>query len=144
MTYESFLKDLKDKYNKDEYNDQVTTIYSISYKLKLCKCTGYCNGLNKCKEGNEDILINYYNDYGANGGNCWGDEAQEYTNEYKDTSLPLKEICLAYKPNMSLSEFSELENKVKNINCTDYEYYGNYSHYIGKYILIKGLYEFLF
>lgn len=75
---------------------------------------------------------------GAEGGNCWGDEAREFRNydeepEFNSLTDILQEFC----PNITLKEFKMIENDGKVLthrSWTDSEYYGNYYEREGYFI----------
>ena len=82
---------------------------------------------------------------GAAGGNCWGDEAQYFTNETPPQDfLPLDKILMAAKPNISYLEYKNIERLIVEGSYGDREYYGNHTNYKTYSLDIRKLYDALF
>ncbi len=83
---------------------------------------------------------------GYSGGNCYGDEAEEYTVEEQRLSLDnfLNAVVLHQSPNVPYSVFTKEILKLVKTSChTDGGYYGNYVEYETHHISLEDFYNFL-
>lgn len=101
------------------------------------------NGIdNKIKEY---VLYNRYVEAGASGGNYLGDNAEEFINFEKHTTisevidLVLEKTC----PGITYLQAKKIDKLIIRNNKTEYEYYGNYSDYVIEYIILSELEYFL-
>lgn len=91
-----------------------------------------------------DFIIQEYTTGGAEGGNCWGEEAQWFSNEEPmEEFYPIDYILKAVKPDISYLDYKQIEKLFEIDNWRDSEYYGNYTDKILRKINLKKLYEFL-
>lgn len=82
---------------------------------------------------------------GANGGNCWGGEAEGFSNDTPPQDfLPLEPILTLVKPEITYLEFRAIEKLITTDSDHDREYYGNYTNYILWKLDIEKLYDKLF
>lgn len=106
----------------------------------------YPNGIytsNPTKRERTELSIEWRTG-GATGGNCWGDEAiipvdAEIEPEFDDLFAILETVV----PNLTFLDYKKLTKLIENDGRTEYEYYGNCSHYSIKRISIDNLYNFL-
>lgn len=78
---------------------------------------------------------------GQTGGSCWDDGDAEYEDLGSDDMPEFKELdklLAEYAPNIK-----GLDNLIKTCTYIEDEYYGNYTQWQVKYILIEDLYNFL-
>ena len=82
---------------------------------------------------------------GAEGGNCWGDEARRFHN-YNSVQpfLPLDNILKAVNPEISYLKYKEIESLIVSDEENEYEYYGNHTNYDIFVLDIRKLYDTLF
>lgn len=93
----------------------------------------------------DGVIIQSHVSSGAAGGNCWGNEAQYFTNETPPQDfLPLDKILMAAKPNISYLEYKNIEKLIVEGSYGDREYYGNYTNYTTYSLDIRKLYDALF
>lgn len=82
---------------------------------------------------------------GVEGGSCWdnsnpcGYTAEPPENEWEVLDILLEEL----KPDITLLQYRKLLKLVKSNTETDWEYYGNCTNYIIKFIILKELEEYL-
>lgn len=91
----------------------------------------------------DECIFSRYKIGGAEGGNCWGEEAETYTvyapdDDFKDLDTIFKEFCPQI-PYLDYKQFSSLVEDYSEEN--EYEYYGNYTTYKIEYIEIHALYQ---
>lgn len=82
---------------------------------------------------------------GAEGGNCWGDEAHGYTtdNEEPEDEI-IVEILEQFVPNLTYLEhrkFLKDEYIYESSFYTESQYYGNYDHFSVKTLNLEKLHE---
>ena len=97
----------------------------------------------------EPIIYMRYSPGGVSGGSCWEDwsDPQPYFNREE---MPLFEALDKFieeiSPNISHTHFLQIEKNIISNKYTDWEYYGNCTYYIIKYIpvsfVMKKLKEF--
>lgn len=93
----------------------------------------------------DDIIIQSHVSDGAEGGNCWGDGAEYFTNTNPPQAFePLEKILMEVKPSISYLDFRTIEKMIKESHRTESEYYGNHTSYLKFSLDIKELYKFLF
>ncbi len=82
---------------------------------------------------------------GARGGNCWGDDACEYTSEEEEPEFKeLDTILQKIVPKITYLEHKKLSSEViEEDSRTDREYYGNYTNSSIKKIKLRKLYDTL-
>lgn len=82
---------------------------------------------------------------GAEGGNCWGGEAQYFTNHEKtEEFLPLDPILKLCSPEISYLKYREITSLIKEDSESELEYYGNHRDYNLYIIDIQELYDKIF
>jgi hypothetical protein len=82
---------------------------------------------------------------GAEGGNCWGDEARYFSNNSGPQKfIPLDNILKAVAPEISYLKYKEIEDLIVEGEDCDREYYGNYTDYTTFSLDIEKLYDTLF
>lgn len=82
---------------------------------------------------------------GAEGGNCWGDDAHSYQNdEPMDDFIPLEKLVTQVKPDILLREYKEILSLVETNEHTEHEYYGNWNRFIIKQIKLTTLCDVLY
>lgn len=93
----------------------------------------------------EDIIIQEHVSCGASGGNCWGNDAQHFSNSKSAQEfIPLDRILKSSCPNISYLKYKEIQSMIKEDYRTDREYYGNYTEYEVYKLDIKELYNWLY
>lgn len=85
---------------------------------------------------------------GLSGGSCWdtGDEDTRYYSEEGDPEVEfdeLDEILERVCPDISYLKFRKLEKLIEHDSATENEYYGNYSIYSIKRLVVEKLWDFL-
>jgi hypothetical protein len=91
----------------------------------------------------EDTLSVKWVTGGITGGNCWGDSAEyavtaEPEPEFRDLDVILEAVV----PNISFVAYKKLVNElVETDSDTEYEWYGNYTHYAQKKVNLLDLYN---
>lgn len=92
-----------------------------------------------------DKIIQKHITGGAEGGNCWGDEAKQFTNTKAPQGfIPLDRILTAVKPEISFLKYKEIEELIVVDSGSEYEYYGNHTNYDTYTLDIEKLYDTLF
>jgi hypothetical protein len=83
---------------------------------------------------------------GARGGNCWGDDACQYTSYTEEPDFTLLDSILeAIVPDISFLKYKSIVSQVIiRKSGTDMEYYGNYTDYKTKTLDLQKLYYLLF
>lgn len=82
---------------------------------------------------------------GAEGGNCWGDEARHFRNPKPPQEfIPLDKILTTVNPEISYLKYREIQKLIKEGGYNDSEYYGNYTEYVTYSLDIRQLYDALF
>lgn len=94
---------------------------------------------------NETTIIQRHKTCGAEGGNCWGDDARYFSN-HKSASefLPLDSILSAVAPEIPYLKYRQITNIITEDHETDHEYYGNYTDYEIYKLDIRQLYDSIF
>lgn len=93
----------------------------------------------------DDVIIQSHVSHGAEGGNCWGDEAEYFSNDRPpEDFLPLEKILLEVNPRISYLEYKSIEKLIKEGQKSESEYYGNHTTYVTFSLDIRELYKFLF
>lgn len=92
----------------------------------------------------DNIIIQEHISSGASGGNCWGDDAQHFSNSKSAQEfIPLDRILKTACPNISYLKYKEIQSLIKEEYREDSEYYGNYTEYEVYKLNIKELYDWL-
>lgn len=134
MSYDDFLKDLKDNVN----------VRIEDYPKSNKECFSLSDGDKKTKENKKISIYEEYSLGGEHGGNCWGDEPSAYISSGdEDRTLNIDEILEKYCPDIPYLQYKKILKLIKSYEYTEYEYYGNYTDYLVKYIIIEDLYNFL-
>ena|SRR5215217_3540414 len=82
---------------------------------------------------------------GAQGGNCWGNEAQYFTNSSSAQEfLPLDKILTQVNPQISYLQYREIQKLIVEGSKHESEYYGNHTDYTTYTLDIRKLYDALF
>lgn len=81
---------------------------------------------------------------GKTGGNCWGDDADEYVREEQEPFFKdLDNLLTKIVPKLSFIQYKDIEKLIRYHEYTEHEYYGNYNDFKRKYIVIQELYNYL-
>lgn len=81
---------------------------------------------------------------GAQGGTCWGGEAQEYREDVSEPHfLGLEKLLLTLNPDFRLADYKTLESYIIKTERQQSEYYGNYTLYGEKSIPLDKLYQLI-
>lgn len=81
---------------------------------------------------------------GMTGGDCWGGNANSFVSADSEPDYcGLDELLLEVAPSTTFLQYKKILSCEKEYEYTDHEYYGNYTEYKVKYILIKDLYDIL-
>lgn len=138
------------KLTESEFIKIVKSVNPTIYKKHKDYNHCYLQEYNK----NQDINLDEHYLYiqwvigGVTGGSCWdsGDEDYHYKidTEKELTFTDLINVLEKINPIISYSKYVELEkNIIKSDSRRDYEYYGNYTDYKYKYVLLRDLFNFL-
>lgn len=93
----------------------------------------------------DDVIIQKHVSGGASGGNCWGSEAEHFSNNKPPQEfLPLEKILTAVNPEITYLKYREIHSLIREGSDCDREYYGNYTDYITFSLDTKKLYNALF
>lgn len=93
----------------------------------------------------EGYIVQRHEVGGAQGGNCWGDEAEYYQNTTSRSEfLPLDPILKEVSPDISYLKYREIESLIEEDSYTNSEYYGNYTEYEVRKLDILKLYDMIF
>lgn len=122
---EELIKELKDKY--DEWDQGI-------YKEPSCIDIDI----------KDWVIYRRVETGGYSGGNCWNDNRPRYYAEEYDTDFKLlKEILYQIKPDITLKQFDEISECVRDNTNTEYEYYGNSTDYLIQWITLNDIEEIL-
>lgn len=92
----------------------------------------------------ELVVYQRYEIGGAQGGNCWGGEAVAFTNrETREFSRILDVVMLELWPDIPHLLYSKLLRMVNESTDSEWEYYGNYSDYVIRYLPVSVIEEFI-
>jgi hypothetical protein len=82
---------------------------------------------------------------GMEGGNCYGDSAEPFTNFDPEPELEyLDQLLTGLCPNLKFLDFKVIKDLVKrDTRGGDHEYYGNETNYEFKYVELKELHQHL-
>lgn len=81
---------------------------------------------------------------GRTGGNCWGDEANINIEAEAPKEIDILDSFLEREfPEISFLKYKKLMQKAMTEQFTVSEYYGNYTEYCMKYILVDDVLDFL-
>lgn len=87
-------------------------------------------------------IIQYHTTGGAQGGNCWGDDARQWDNDKSPSPfIPLDTILKETWPEITYLKYKEIESLIVEGSDSDHEYYGNYTRYNTYALDIKQLYD---
>lgn len=126
MTYEEFLKIAE---------ESISALPDYTYEMDK----------DSFNINRDDIIVQKHISSGADGGNCWGSEAQYFSNSKSAQEfIPLDRILKAACPSISYLKYKEIQSLIKEDSYTDHEYYGNYTYYEVYKLNIKELYDWLF
>lgn len=89
----------------------------------------------------EPVIYQRYELGGYSGGNCWGDEAQPYTADPPENWVVFDYVFELIKPEITYLQFRKVENQVKKLSDSQWEYYGNSTSYEVKYIPLSEVYK---
>ena len=125
--------------NREKFQEVVDTIAGKEY-YRDNKAKTIWNG----KYGPRRVIYVEWETGGAQGGNCWGDEAHYYSvndgeKELTDLYEILKEVC----PHISFLQFMDLKKLIYYTDRTESEYYGNYTDYKRANINVDDLWNYL-
>jgi len=81
---------------------------------------------------------------GMSGGNCWGGSADTPVSPENEPELPLDEIILKHKKDLSYMKYRQIEKSIVYRNYSEWEYYGNYYEYREKTLDTRVLHSILF
>ena len=83
---------------------------------------------------------------GARGGDCWGSEAEDYTEselESEPESWELTELLNKFYPDIDFMQYAEITSLIIHDSQSYSEYYGNWTRYDLKRINLRELYNAL-
>lgn len=136
MTYDTFLTTIQQIVPEwDEYD------IKSGLQMEHIKTIGFRN----FETVKKPRLFVQWETGGFEGGNCWGDEAQEYDLNVKEKDLDALDIILEhFYPAMTFLAYKKLVIQLeKHNNYENWEYYGNGSRGFNKSIDIEELYDYL-
>lgn len=82
---------------------------------------------------------------GRCGGNCWNDHSYTLDTEPEPNFDALDTLLVKLCPGLLFVDYKELYDKLVQVDeSEEHEYYGNYTAYKTKVVLLKDLYEFLY
>lgn len=82
----------------------------------------------------DPVVYMRWDSWGYSGGNCWGDEPEEYENDEPEFDV-LYEVCKYLNPNISQNEINMIHAlSVVDDGGEDDEYYGNATYYKVRYV----------
>jgi len=76
---------------------------------------------------------------GMSGGSCWGDKPEHRGSEKEPKWKTLNLILQELKPNLTFLEFQEIDELVRSSEYENWGYYGNYTDYTIKFIVLSEL-----
>lgn len=91
-----------------------------------------------------DFVAQYWDERGARGGSCWGTEITEYVGKSTPSSFPdLIKILGAVAPELTFIQYELLKvsGVIKEGSETEYHYYGNYTEYGYRLVVLRELYD---
>lgn len=142
MTFEEFVELHQYAYRQED--GKYTKGNTFSYNLPQFDQYTYQNkGKTALNKKDNPVIFWIENCSGAEGGNWRGGKPKGYTHNIGFNYKELKDFLRVYYPNLTLTKYWEIEKLIQTDEYTEYEYYGNYSDYIIKYIELKKLYELL-
>ncbi len=81
---------------------------------------------------------------GMSGGSCWGHQPEQIDSEPEPKFEVLDKVLQIVCPTISYLSYRKIESDlIKEGSNGDSGYYGNYTNYAIKYLLLKDLYDFL-
>ena len=119
---------------------------NVSYESELrINSNSYFNSKVNSVKG--PLISTEWSTGGAQGGSCWGGEAQAYTEEVSLQEMELKYldvILLHFWEDMPYLHYKNITSEiVHEYHFTSNDYYGNYTDYSGRYVLLEDLYNYL-
>lgn len=82
----------------------------------------------------------------ATGGNCWDESESSYDNSYNQPEPEfeiLDDKLSIIAPSLTFMQYKKLMTNVVYSEKTDYEYYGNFTEYTTKQIILDDIWNFL-
>lgn len=112
----------------DILKNHCTSYYSDMLEQDGIKCSAV-------RKSNGQKLYPVFTSYkwstgGASGGSCWGGSPSAYTSDDAEENLDeFFSFLSEHFPDAKFSEVNAILAKTRVLSYTDYEYYGNYTHY---------------
>lgn len=123
--------------NRDQFQE---IVHSVSGEEYYREKGSIWNG----KYGPRKVICVEWETGGAQGGNCWGDDAHYYSVSDNEKELSeLYEILKLVCPNMTFLQFMDLKKLIYYTTRTESEYYGNYTDYKRSNINVEDLWQYL-
>lgn len=94
----------------------------------------------------EHVIYACYKSSGADGGNCWGDEAREFYNSRPNNFIEgiLDLIFEVLQPDVSFLKYKKIKDAFIESDYRESEYYGNYSNHDVYYLPLSEFYKLLY
>lgn len=117
--------------------------YCLIYdKPAYKRCYGYLD--NKDEGTIEPSICKEWRVGGITGGNCWDSGGHESVSAEDEPNFSgLDEFLEKYCPGITYLQYKKLDALTKTCEYSNNEYYGNYTDYKRKYIIIDELYDVL-
>ncbi len=80
---------------------------------------------------------------GADGGSCWGTDAEYYEGDPEPDFVALDKALAIIAPTLTHLHYREIERAVISSDTTDYHYYGNYDDWGICFIPLPTIYAIL-
>lgn len=92
----------------------------------------------------EPVIYRRYETGGYSGGSCWDDsDPQPYVADPPEPWKVFDFVFEVIKPDISYLQFRKIENSVKRLSDSEWEYYGNSTDYEIEYIPLSEVYKIL-
>lgn len=79
---------------------------------------------------------------GFRGGDCWGNEAESYSNDEPDFEV-LDLVLAELRPNITYLDYKKVNKLIREDTDSEWEYYGNSTTYEVKFIILNDLINLL-
>ena len=92
----------------------------------------------------EPVIYMRWQTGGRGGGSCWGTERFRKDGEEEPNFVSLDLVLKYLKPNISYLQYKSIDKIINEVDYNDGEdYYGNYTDYTIKYIILSDLIKYL-
>lgn len=147
MNYDIFLETVKDLAYKSVLSQiQEQVLVPARYPWDGDKWENYLSYYHDKESKHRTVLYVEWSTGGASGGSCWNDDpAESYWSSSSPEELTLLDSILErFCPNMSFLQYRKLTNTVcKSGTRTENEYYGNYTNYAFRMVILEDLWNYL-